>query len=396
MADRESELAEALAEKDRIYQRLKEVRSALCACSDGAERLRQAGRLRILRDMYREALERCVRLRPPEQKRRAPPRKIIRADGLTWDFFERSGAVWSDLEGRTWNSLGQLAEEADANGMRLLLRLLREGTAALTERQQLYIAKCFVEKKSISQAAEEMGVNRATVSRVVRAGLKRLEDHVVSCLYALECVEGDTFDHLRWAAATESLTERQRELLYYLLSDATLGQISRHLEVQPSTVSRTGGRITERIGRAGPGLAAKRPSRVIRRRDWVGKSEDEIAAQLGIAPGTYYRCICRRKPVNDIPRFAYECLRRRHMDAKTAAEELGCRPETVRRYWQKYSGVDVSKLDTPAPYVPQKVPRRRDLDLRRLLTRAGGGEDTIGAAVDGETYRRLLALAGKK
>ena len=387
------ELAEALAEKDRIYQRLKEVRSALCACSDGGERLRQAGRLKILRDMYREALERCVRLRPPEQKRRAPPRKIIRADGLTWDFFERSGAVWSDLEGRTWNSLGQLAEEADANGMRLLLRLLQEGTAALTERQQLYIAKCFVEKKSISQAAEEMGVNRATVSRVVRAGLKRLEDHVVSCLYALECVEGDTFDHLRWAAGSGALTERQRELLYYLLSDATMEQIARHLDVRRSTVSRTGDRIGERIGAAGEALAEKRPSRVVRRRDWVGRSEDEIAAGLGIAPGTYYRCVCRKRPVGGIPRFAYECLRRREMDAAAAARELGCRPETVRRYWRQYGDVDVSKLAAPPEYRPAPVRRRQDLDLRRLLSAAAAGEGTIGAAVDGETYRKLLALS---
>ena len=389
------ELSEALAEKQRIYARLKEVRALVAATADSAERLRQTGRLKILRDMYREACERCERLRPEQEKRRSAPRKTIRADGITWDFFERSGAVWSDLEGRTWNSLGPLMEAADANGARLLLRLLRQGEAMLTDRQRYYIGKCFGQGRTISQTAAEEGVNKATVSRVVRSGLQRLERHVVSSLYALECVEGDTFDHLRWAAGSGALTERQRELLYYLLSDATMEQIARHLDVRRSTVSRTGDRIGERIGAAGEALADKRPSRVVRRRDWVGRSEDEIAAGLGIAPGTYYRCVCRKRPVGGIPRFAYECLRRREMDAAAAARELGCRPETVRRYWRQYGDVDVSKLDTPPEYRPAPVRRRQDLDLRRLLTRAGGGEGTVGAAVDGETYRRMMELSQK-
>ena len=74
---------------------------------------------------------------------------------------------------------------------------------------------------------------------------------------------------------------------------------------------------------------------------------------------------------------------------------MGCRPETVRKYWRQYADVDVSKLDTPPEYHPAPVQRQKDLDLRRLLSGAAAGEGTIGAAVDAETYRKMLAISSK-
>ena len=131
------------------------------------------------------------------------------------------------------------------------------------------------------------------MSRVVKSGLKRLESAVVSSLYALACIDGDTFDHLRWAAATETLTERQRECLYYLLSeDASLAMIADHLNLYKSTVSHTNTRIVGRMAAVGEGLAGMRPRRVVHRSEWRNKSEDEVAAALGISRGTYYRHIC--------------------------------------------------------------------------------------------------------
>ena len=395
MADRAADaLGDALEEKRKIYQRLEEVRALVDAATDTTERMRQTERLKILRDMYREACDRCERLRPEQEKKRAAPKKEIHSGGVSWDLFERSGAVWSDLEGYTWNTLGKLEEEADAHGARLLEALLARGGATLTEKQRYYIGRCFGEKKTIAQVAAEEGVNKSTVYRVMKSGLKRLEDAVVSSLYALECIEGDTFDHLRWAAATEALTERQRECLYYLLSqDASLGMIADHLDLRKSTLSRTNTRIVGRMAAVGEGLAGMRPRRVVHRSEWRHKSEDEVAAALGISRGTYYRSICRKRPVGGIPRFAYECLVRRHLDAREAAAELGCRAETVRKYWRQYAGVDVSKLDTPEPYTPAPVGRRETVDLRRLLSHAASGEGTIGAAIDADTYHKMLAIS---
>lgn len=385
----------AKEEKRKIYQRMKAVQSLVNETEDSAERIRQTARLKILRDMYRDACDRLERLRPEAEKKREAPRKILH-DSVGWDFFERNRAVWSDLEGYTWNTLGPLVEDADAHGAKILGTLVARGQTVLTEKQRYYIGRCFGEKKTISQVAEEEGVNKSTVSRVVKSGLKRLEDAAVSSLYALSCIEGETFDHLRWAAATEALTERQRECLYYLLSkDASLGMIADHLDLCKSTLSRTNGRIVGRLVSAAPAAPGLQPKRVVHRSEWRGKTEDEVAAAMGISRGTYYRHICRKRPVNGIPRFAYECLRRQDMDVKEAAAELGCSPETVRKYWRQYADVDVSKLDTPPEYHPASVQRRKDLDLRRLLSGVSAGVGTIGATVSADTYRKMLAISSK-
>ena len=391
-----TELEEAIQEKERLYERVKEVREAVRETLDGSERAAQTYRLKILKEMYSEALERVARLTPQSRPQRAP-RRVVHTDACGWDFFERSKTVCADLGGGLWTELGRLNEMADAHGARLLRDLLSRGVATLTERQRHYISRCFGDRLSISQVAEQEGVVRSTVSRVVRAGLRRLEASVISSLYAMACVEGDTFDHLRWAAATETLTERQRERLYYLLSeDASMGMIADHLSLHKSTVSRTNARIVDRIARTGPALVDKRPSRVVRRRDWRNKTEGEVAAALGISPGTYYRNICRRETVGGVPRFAYECLVRRTLGAKAAAKELGCRPETVKRYWAKYDGVDVSNLDTPQAYAPATVQRRESIDVRHLLASAAGGEGTLGASVSAEQYEDLLRVCGAK
>ena len=92
-------LEEAKAEKQKIYQRMTEVRGLLDAALDSAERMRQTQRLKILRDMYRDACDRVERLRPAQAKKRKTVTQTVKTGGVTWDLFERSGVVWSDLDG---------------------------------------------------------------------------------------------------------------------------------------------------------------------------------------------------------------------------------------------------------------------------------------------------------
>lgn len=390
-------LAEAQGERDKIYQRLKEARTAASEATDPGERMRQTQRAKILRDMYQEACDRVERLRPPEAKRRKTPKRSgVSTDcGVCGNFLERSGLVWADLEGYTWTTLGRLQQRADAHQGRLLSQLLARAWGTLTDRQRHYLSLCMGEGQSISQAAAGAGVNKGTVSRVVRAGLQRLEAAVIASLVAMDCVdEEDSFDIMRWAEVSGALTERQREFLYYLLTDgASMAMIAGQLRVHRSTVSRTNERIVGRVAQAGPELPGKRPRQCVRRSAWRCRSEEEIAAELGISPGAFYRHICRHKPVGELSRFAYECLVRRHLPAEEAARELDCRPQTVRRYWARYACVDVSALPVPAPYRP--VRRRQETpDLRRLLTRAADAEGTIGAAISAETYQKMLRISG--
>ena len=159
-------LEDALEEKRKIYERLKEVRTLVNTTADGGERARQTVRMKILQEMYREACDRCERLRPEQKKRRKGSRQTVHTGVVTWDFFERPGAVWSDLEGATWNILGKLEEDADANDAKVLWELVARGQATLTEKQRYYIGRCFGERKTISQVAVEEGVQKSTVSRV--------------------------------------------------------------------------------------------------------------------------------------------------------------------------------------------------------------------------------------
>lgn len=389
--------AEAVVQKDKLYSRIKEVRALLEGCTDGGERLRQTERLRILRDMYRDACAQVDSLRPPQERRRkAPRRQTIHTGTVGFDFFERCGTVWADIQGTTWSELGRQAQEATARQADFLVQALRRSMAALTPLQLEIIMARYRDGLSLAEIARRRDCQRSTVCRAAKQALKKLERGVLAALQARECAEKDGFDFLRFAEATDVLTERQREYLYYLLSDGvTMAEIGAYLGVDRSSVKRGGDQIADRLSAVAPALPAAPAARRPRREDWEGRSEGEVAAALGIAPAAYYRLACRDKPVGDLPRIAYEVLRLGELSAAQAARRLGLSPDTVRAYRRRYRGVDVSTLPEPEPYTP--APRRRSqADLRGLLSRsreAGGG--TIGDSVDARTYQRMMEVASR-
>lgn len=383
-------LAEALEQKKRLYSRLKEVRLLVNEARDPGERFRQSERLRILREMYRDACDQAEALRPPEEKRRKkPPRRAVQTGAVGFDFFERCGTVWADLEGRTWGEFQELANAGSARQAGFLLQALRSAMGTLTENQLECVMAYYARKRSTVDIAQERGVNKSTVSRTLKRALGRLERCILASLKARECVSEAGFDFLAFAGDTEVLTERQREYLYFLLTDgATMGEIARYLEVEKSTVSRGNRHIEENLSAVSPGLPAAPAARKVDKREWTGRSEKEVAAMLGISPAVYFRSVCRGETVGGVSRLAYEVLRRRGLSARRAAEELGLTEGTVRRYWRRYEGIELAGTAPPEEYVP--TPRRRkDVDLRRLLS--GGG--TVGDCVDAETYRRMMAVS---
>ena len=388
---------EAVAQKDKLYSRIKEVRSLLEHCRSGGERLRQTERLRILRDMYRDACAQVDALRQPQERRqKAPKRRVIHTGGVGFDFFERCGTVWADIQWTTWSELGRQAQEATARQADFLVQALRRSMAALTPLQLEVIMARYRDGLSLAEIARRRDCQRSTVCRVAKQALKKLERGVLAALQARECAEAEGFDFLRFAEATDVLTERQREYLYYLLSDGvTMAEIGAYLGVDRSSVKRGGDQIAGRLSAVAPALPAAPAARRPRREDWEGRSEGEVAAALGIAPAAYYRLACRDKPVGDLPRLAYEVLRLGNLPISQCARHLGMSESSVRAYRRRYRGVDVSALPEPEPYTP--APRRRSqADLRGLLSRsreAGGG--TIGDSVDARTYQRMMEVASR-
>ena len=234
---------EAVAQKDKLYSRIKEVRSLLEHCRSGGERLRQTERLRILRDMYRDACAQVDSLRPPQERRqKAPKRQTIHTGTVGFDFFERCGTVWADIQGTTWSELGRQAQEATARQADFLVQALRRSMAALTPLQLEVIMARYRDGLSLAEIARRRDCQRSTVCRVAKQALKKLERGVLAALQARECAEAEGFDFLRFAEATDVLTERQREYLYYLLSDgATIAERGPALRGGPGPAGRAGG-----------------------------------------------------------------------------------------------------------------------------------------------------------
>ena len=391
------DLQEAITQKDNLYQRIKEVRALLDRCTDGSERLRQTDRLRILRDMYRDACAQVDVLRPPQERRhKAVRRTTIQTGNVGFDFFERCGATWADIQGTTWSELSHQTQEATARQADLLTKALRQAISSLTPMQLETVMARYQDGLSLAEIARRRGINRSTVCRVAKQALRKLERGVLAALQARECVGEDGFDFLRFTESTEILTERQREYLYYLLSDGTtMGEISAHLGVYRSTIKRGNDQIVGRLSTVSPSLPASRAIHRPRRKDWLRRSEREVAEELAIAPAVYYRLVCRDQPVGDMPRIAYEVLRLGDLSAAEAARQLGMSESTVRAYRRNYRGVDVFALPEPAPYKPAQR-RRAQTDLRGLLRRGReAGGNTIGDSIDSKTYQRMMEVASR-
>ena len=344
--------------------------------------------------MYRDACAQVDALRPPNERRQKAPRnRVVHTDHIGFDFFERCGAVWSDIEGTTWSELGTQVQHTTAHQADFLTHALRSSMAALTPMQFEVLMARYQDGMNLEEIAKQRNINRSTVCRVAKQALRKLERGVIAAMQVRECVTKEGFDFLRFAEATEVLTDRQREYLYFLLTDgATMGEIARYLRTAKSTVSRGNRRITERLSAVAAGLLERPSVSKVRREEWINVPEGEIAAMLGISPSVYYRHICRGQMVEDLPRLAYEILRLKDLSVSDAARQLGVSDSTIRAYRKRYQNLDVSSFPEPEPYTP--TPRRRaHSDLRSLLSRNRVPGPSIGDSLDARTYQRMMEVA---
>lgn len=394
-------LQELEDQKKKIYARMKEVRGIIDATKNGDERRQQQERLKILRDMYRDTIDQIEQLRPPQEKKhKAPKKKLISVGGSGmesgYDFFERCGAAWSDIEGRTWNEFNDIMQSGSANQANFLMKVLASAMETLTDRQYEYITAYYIGKKNMPQIAEEYGVRTCVVSRVIKAGLARLEKHIIASLKAKDCLDKNGFDFMGFANSTDVLSERQREMLYFLLSDdASMSDIARYLDRNKSTVSRSWERIAGNLASISTSIVEAPSVHKISRSDWLHKSEKEVAEMLGISPAIYFRNICRDEMVGPVSRYVYEILRLRGTDIKVSAKKFGLSANTIRAYWDKYQDIDIDSLPTPEPYIPESVKKVDTMNVRSMISRGrslsdGRGWGTIGDNIDALTYQKLM------
>lgn len=244
----------AVQEKDQLYARIQLVREEIKQEQDPGRRGEQKHRLRILFEMYHESLERLEALRPPQEKRhKAVKRTVIHtgaagADVNSFDFFERCDLTFADLEGNQvrWDDLGSDNGESRAR----LMRALRRGRAAVSDRQREML-DLLLQGKTATEIAEQLDVNKATVSRTLLRAKKVLNDKAEDLRQEdlrehpnrLDLAEPETARYV-----LSRLTETQAVYLYLYYGEwLDMRSIGALLGVDHSTVCRTIHRAAGRI-----------------------------------------------------------------------------------------------------------------------------------------------------
>ena len=101
-----TQLEEFRAQMDKLKARREEYKGRLRAAGSASEREALRQKLRTYGTMIRELQEQIDHLDPPkERKARARKNRRLDIGAMSFDFFERSGACWSDLEGHSWEQV---------------------------------------------------------------------------------------------------------------------------------------------------------------------------------------------------------------------------------------------------------------------------------------------------
>ena len=367
-----TQLEEFRAQMDKLRVRLKEYKEKQKAASSAQERNEARRKSATYRTMIRELQEQIDFLDPPEQRKaRRAQRKRLDIGAMSWDFFERSGTVWSDLDGHSWEQVeaGDFVELGAS--MEQLQTWMAEGSEQLTERQRVYLDAYYNQGLSLERIAQEHGVDKSTVSRVVKNGLSRMQAWVDSKRMIQECADGKGgFDWARYLSQVPALTDRQRQLMLLVLSrwPRTQEELADKLELDQSTVVRTlqrAGRTVQKLGARGE--TSTRPEI----RNWEGADKYSLCLQIGMPLYFYYRYCFRGQQVGGVSRYSYELSRRREAGESVdqVARELGLKPKTVRSAYSRLKRMGVHAGQLPEPE-----------------------GDTIGARLDPETYVRLQRL----
>lgn len=366
-----NQLEELQAQKEKLRERMKQYQDA-AKKAHGQDRAMLNEKVRVYRASIADLQVQIDYLDPPkERKARKVTHKILHVDQFQFDFFERCGTVWSDIDGYSWEQIEDGDPiELDAS-MQQLQVWMAEGSERLTDRQRLYLDAYYNEGFSMEHIAQIHNVSRSTVARVIQNGLKRMQDWVESKRLIASHVDGNGgFDWVGYLPKVTVLTDRQKQLLLLIVSKYPKDQIdlSAKLGVDPSTISRTVSKAETIIRKLG---ASGRPTHALHLRDWNTSDKYSLAIETGMPVNFYYKYCFYGQHVGGLTRYMYEIARRREagVKPKEVAAEFGLKERTVRQTYGKLKRQNV--------HVGNAVPPM---------------SDTIGARLDPETYVKLQRL----
>lgn len=383
-----NDLEQARQHRNLLRERLKQANEAAVGAGECAERARQRERARMLQEMYREA---CAEVRRLEGKTGPPvPEKEKRNVEVAMDC----GAVWADLEGVTWGQIeGRQWPETPSTGRQAkrVEELVRTAAGLCSQQQKLYLSAYYAEGLTQEEIGERFGVEHSTVSRTLKRARAVMERYISAKLLLGRCVdENGRFDYMKFLNSAAVLTERQKEMVYLILTrDTSCRDIAEYLGRAVKTVSKTVDRAEEKLSALAVTVDERWSAVTIRRSDWAGRSEKELAQELGLSPAFYYRIVRRGECVDGIPLLHCAILHRLAAgeSVKSAGKGLGCSTELVKRVRKTYAGRALP--DFTEDYRPHTV--RREKRPENPFAAAG---DAVIDRIDAETYRALQKRFG--
>lgn len=367
-----TELEECRAQLQKLKTRLKEYQVKFKESKTAEAR----SALKIKMGAYRAAIKdvqvQLDHFDPPEQRKaRREQRKRLDIGAMSFDFFERSNIVWSDLEGHSWEQLKNDEFTETNESMEQLQSWMAESSYRLTERQRLYMDAYYNDGLSMERIAEMYNVTQSTVSRVIRNGLNRMQEWIDSKKMIASCSDGHGgFDWPKYLSQIPVLTDRQRQLMLLVLSKYPKNQheLATKLELEQSTVSRTlskAGQTIRKLGASGVST-----HRVILE-NWPQADKYSLSIQTGMPLYFYYRYCFRGQRIGGVSRYVYEVSRRLEVGEsfEKVAKELGLKPNTIRGIYYRLRRDNIHVGDIPVPT-----------------------DDTIGSRIDPETYVKLQRM----
>ena len=391
-----NELEQARQQKQTLYGRMKQANAALLSATDPAQRRQQRERLRLLRDMYKEACAEVRRLEGGGEVQKTgkngknPPSRMesVMACGALWSDLE--GVTWSQAEGMHWNGL---PSAGTGRQMQQIQQLVRTAMGMCTELQLRYLNAYYSQRLTLEEIGERYGVDTSTVSRTLKRARARIEQYVTAKLLLGRCVDPDgRFDYMKFLNSARILTERQKEMVYLILAkDTSYRDIAEYLERTPSTVWRTAERVEEKLSVLAVQVDTHWSAVKVERKDWTSRSEKQLAEDLGLSPAFYYRVVRRGERVDGLPLLYCAILRRLSdgQSAEGAAKELGCSKVLVKKVGRHFGHLPLP--DFTEDYHPKAVRRTRLPDNPLVLL---GGGDAVIDRIDAATYRALQEKFG--
>lgn len=421
MGECTSEYQELDQQKQIIAQRITEASNlAKDPTLSESERNRQAIRARELRKMYKNILAQLKSIHYTNDNEK-PKRKHRTSTGSSvsigvMDVLLRNGALWSDLQGQTWGSyagltwsLHSINGEDLPNGRAVtrLLQYVKDGIENCTERQKEIIIKYYTTDMDITEISQELGVDKSVISRTLHRGLDHVSLFVTAKLLIPRCIDKNfKFNYFLFLNSVSILTERQKELVYLLLTDGevTLEELGEFLKVNKSTVSRTANRLDYRLNAIGLELSPELSNIRIDRSSWKNINEKSLAENMGLSRYFFYKTICREQTCQDIPIYKYFILQCFQKDIekypddkikvryKRLAEYIGCGRSTIsavrRRYKDQF--IDLSeKIEEYHPKTQKSYPPIKN----PFLAVSNDSKSTLLDLMSSETYLKLMDLA---